>query len=105
MMPKHDFSELLSQYPEVISQMPETFTSHQFILELAHQNQTAYVEALFSYRNNEHRGVRAPFMIVHRLLAQYLSRFPELVKLENERVPSKDIFRQSSSCAEWQKVA
>lgn len=45
-MPEHDFSNIYAQYPDIIAQMPEAFTSHQFILELARQNQTIYIEAL-----------------------------------------------------------
>ena len=103
-MPEHDFSEILSQYPNVIAQMPDTFTSHQFILELAHQNQTAYIEALHSYRDYNHRGAPAPFQIVHGMLAKRLSGFPELVTLVHDSVPSIDIFGQKSDCSEWRKV-
>jgi len=45
-MPEHDFSNIYAQYPDIIAQMPEAFTSHQFILELARQNQTINIEAL-----------------------------------------------------------
>lgn len=103
-MSEHDFRDLYAQYPLVIQQMPVTFTSHDFILELARQNQHAYVEALYTYRNHEYRGVPAPFMNVHRILAQHLSHFPDMVSLINERVPSEDIFNQPSDCAKWQKV-
>ena len=46
-MSKFDFSLLYDQYPAIISQMPSVFDSHQFILELARQNQAEYVEALY----------------------------------------------------------
>jgi hypothetical protein len=44
-MTEHDFSQLYEQYPTIIQQMDDTFTSHEFILKLAQQNQTQYVEA------------------------------------------------------------
>jgi len=45
-MSMHDFSKLYAQYPHIISQMDQHFTSHEFILELSRQNQVAYIEAL-----------------------------------------------------------
>ena len=103
-MPVHDFRELHSQYPNIIAQMPDTFTSHQFILKLAHQNQPAYIEALYSYREYNQQGSPAQFQIVHRILAQRLSSFPELVTLVHESVPSIDIFGQKNNCSVWRKV-
>jgi hypothetical protein len=78
-MAEHDFSAMYAQYPKVIAAMPKTFTSHQFILELARQNQTLYIEALYSYRHHSHRDSPAPFLIVHGLLAQQLLEFPKLI--------------------------
>ncbi|MCX6033264.1 MAG: hypothetical protein NT169_28785 [Chloroflexi bacterium] len=99
----HDFSELYAQYPAVIEQMPETFTSHQFILLLAQQNQRLYVEALYSYRNSTHKGGEpSPFREVHRQLSQRLSDLPKLVTHMGE-VPSVDIFGRSNDCAQWRK--
>lgn len=64
-MSEHDFSALYAQYPAVIASMRDTFTSHEFILRLAQQNQTLYIEALYSYRHKTHRGKPAPFLMVH----------------------------------------
>lgn len=104
-MPDHDFSDLLDQYPQLIEQMPETFSSHQFILELARQNQVAYVEALYSYRNHKHRGAPAPFLNVHRILAQYLTRFSGLVVKSRDSVSSTDIFGRQNNASEWRKIS
>ena len=103
-MPDHDFGELYSRYPSIIEQMPETFTSHQFILELARLNQIQYIEALFSYRMHMHRGAPAPFMIVHGILAQNLLQFPDLVEQTRKDIPSKNIFGEDAGSSEWQKV-
>jgi len=103
-MPEHDFSELYSQYPHVLAQMPKTFNSHQFILELARKNQLAYLEALYSYRDYLHQGEPAPFKNVHRILAQQLSQFPALIIKMPDRVVSTDIFGQTSNSTEWRKV-
>ena len=99
---QHDFSELYAQYPAIIAQMPETFTSHQFILLLAQQNQRLYVEALYDYRDSLHRGEPTPFRAVHRILSQHLRGLPDLVSYLGQ-TPSVDIFGQRNSCARWQK--
>jgi hypothetical protein len=103
-MAQHDFSELFSQYPAVISVMPGSFTSHEFILELARRNQSLYIEALFSYRHRMYRNAPAPFMMVHGILAQHLLNYPELLTQIHKGVPSKDIFGQPNASAAWKKV-
>ena len=96
-MPKHNFQQLKALYPQIIRQMPVEFTSHEFILTLARQNQQLYVEALHVYRNN-HR----PFQTVHGELAKMLNDFPSFVKRIGE-VASKDIWRKPNRCAKWQR--
>jgi hypothetical protein len=103
-MPGHDFSALYAQYPSTIARMRGTFTSHQFILELARQNQNLYIEALYSYRHHTHRNVSAPFMMVHGILAQHLAAYPNLIEQTHKSVPSKDIFGQDNACSEWRKA-
>ena len=96
-MPEHDFSTLFEKYPDVIAQMPETFTSHQFIQRLAQQHQTLYVKALYAYRNTA-----APFKTVHAILAKGLNGYRERLTNVGD-VQSEDIFGQATECAEWQK--
>ena len=103
-MSEHDFSDLFQEYESIIDQMPNTFTSHQFILKLAQQNQSAYIEALYSYRNHKHRDAPAPFLYVHRVLSQHLSKLPNLITKTRDAVPSVDIFGQANTCTEWKKV-
>ena len=98
----HDFSELYSHYPALIEQMPETFTSHEFILRLAQRHQQLYIEALYSYRDALHRGGQAPFMIVHGILAKQLSNYPTLIEHIGD-VMSVDIFGQQNGCARWRR--
>jgi hypothetical protein len=103
-MPKHDFSTLYEQYPAVIAQMPAIFTSHQFILRLAQQNQVLYIEALHSYRDATHRGAVVPFMRVHNILSKRLHAHPDLVELVRGDAPSTDIFGRPNECAQWRKL-
>ena len=103
-MAKFDFSKLYAQYPTIIAQMGGHFTSHEFILELARQNQVAYIEALHAYRRNLRKGKPAPFMIVHGILARRLASYPRLIMEVNPGVPSRDIFGQDNAASLWRKV-
>jgi hypothetical protein len=102
-MPEHDFTTLFEHYPTIIALMPEVFTSHQFILRLAQQHQTLYIEALYSYRHSPHRGSPAPFRMVHQLLARRLHAYPDWVAYIGT-VKSTDIFGQVQECAQWRKL-
>ena len=103
-MTEHDFEQLFAQYPAIIKQMQNIFTSHDFILALAQKNQKLYVEALHNYRNSEYMGTPAPFRTVHGILAKELNSFPELVEIVRTDASSKDIFGHPSKCALWTKV-
>lgn len=102
-MGEYNFKELFDQYPDVISQMPSTFTSHQFILRLAQQNQCAYIEALHAYRKCRRNGKPAPFMMVHGVLARRLSEYGNLLEEVATEVPSKDIFGNDNTASQWRK--
>jgi len=104
-MSMHDFSKLYAQYPHIISQMDQHFTSHEFILELSRQNQVAYIEALYAYRRILRGGKPVPFMMVHGILARHLSHYPRLIMEVNSGVPSIDIFGQEVSASLWRKVS
>jgi fructose-1,6-bisphosphatase len=104
-MTQHDFVDFLDHYPEIIDQMDDIFTSHQFILALAQRYQRLYIEALYAYRDSEHRGGQTPFLAVHGILARHLHDYPHLVIRDpaDEYVPSMDIFGRPNTCARWRK--
>ncbi|HDD62720.1 MAG TPA: hypothetical protein ENF22_09370 [Chloroflexi bacterium] len=102
-MSKFDFSDLFAKYPAIISAMPDEFTSHEFILNLARENQTEYVNALFAYRNVSREGKPTPFMFVHGELSRGLRKYPELVEKIAD-VSSVDIFGQPNGCSLWRKL-
>ena len=100
----YDFSELESKFEEIVEIMPDQFDSHQFLLELARQNQVEYVSALYAYKDYINRGNPSPFQGVHKAIIQKLSNRSDLVKLVQREKPSKDIFGESQTCALWEKV-
>ncbi|MCL4250303.1 MAG: hypothetical protein KJ065_19290 [Anaerolineae bacterium] len=90
--------EALEQhYPEIIARMGKRFSSHEFILELAHEHQGLYVKALAQYADH-----KAPFQAVHGQLAKALAKFDTLVYYIGEE-PSTNIFGRSSDAAVWGK--
>jgi len=98
-MGKHDFTALYEQYPALIASMKPVFGSHEFILKLAQQNQTIYVDALHTYCDSEE-----PFQIVHGQLSANLGKFPKLIELIDSTLPSHDIFGNPNTCAQWKKL-
>lgn len=101
-MAAFDFSALDSSFIEIIGQMKNTFTSHEFILALAQQNQAEYIAALYHYAFEERTA--APFQAVHKGIVELLKTHKDLVVLIDRDVPSKDIFGKSQTCGEWKKV-
>ena len=98
-MSAHNFQPLYERYPEIIAQMPGEFTSHEFILRLAQQNQADYIEALYSYRDNE------PFRKVHGQLANQLHQHQNLVTQIDDAPNSPNIFGEPQICSKWRKAA
>jgi len=103
-MSEHDFGSLFAKYPGIISRMRNTFTSHQFILKLARQEQKLYIEALYDNRDKRRGRKRAPFLIVHARLAQELGKFPQLIRRVGVE-KSEDIFKQSNTSVKWEKTS
>lgn len=103
-MAGYNFSELESKFQGIVEKMPDKFDSHEFLLKLAQQNQVEYVSALYAYKDYVNRENPSPFQGVHKAIIQKLSTHSELVKLIKTDKPSKDIFGESQSCGEWEKV-
>lgn len=95
---------LFNQYPAIIEQMPMSFSAHQFILRLAHENQVDYINALSVYRERLMNGHPAPFMILHGILAKRLRALPRFVRYAGNRGDSHDIFEQPEGCSIWEKI-
>lgn len=84
------------QLVEVIKEMPDKFSSHEFILAFAQKHQALYIDLLYSYREKD------PFEIAHGRLAKHLNDFGDLIVSDGE-VLSADIFGRSNKCASWRK--
>lgn len=104
MMTMDNFTALFDSYPTVIHELPMRFTSHEFIRELARQQQVLYVEALYACRHLLYKGHPAPFMIVHSRLAMHLENYPDLIRKVSSAVPSQDMFGKANTAALWEKV-
>ena len=93
-MSQHDFAALENVYQQVMDEMPDEFTSHNFILALARRHQRLYIDALYTYRTT-----LSPFQVVHGQLAERLRQFADYV----DHVASTDIFGTSERAARWRK--
>jgi hypothetical protein len=95
---KFDFTKLYAQYPKVIDKMDNSFTSHQFILKLAQQNQPEYIKALSAYEHS-----KDPFRLVHLILAKGLRKHKDLLQTA-KIAPNNDIFDKDGQCSTWAKI-
>lgn len=97
--PGREFQVLRECFQEVIEELDSSFTSHQFILELAHRFQNEYALALVSYMSD----ANDPFRRLHALIARSLNDFPDLIERLPNDVESEDIFRRRQLCSAWRK--
>ena len=93
------FDELEKSYEEIIAQMEDIFTSHQFIEKLSQARQDIYVQLLNEYSKNKH-----PFKSVHSVIATRLGNFKRLVKYDKWISKSENIFGNYNGAMGWQKV-
>ncbi len=86
---------LYDQYAPVLEKLENTFKSHEFILKLAQDNQSLYIQALADYYNSP-----TPFKVVHGQLAKQLHYHADLLARD---VPSVNIWGENDVCSQWRK--
>jgi len=93
---------LYADLDATLAEMPNVFTTHQFILKLAHRNQRAYVALLHDCRTD----AGGPFEAVHRVIGRKLRSLADEGKgleLVEQHVRSVNIFGYESACALWRR--
>ena len=91
---------LEQHFENVIKAMDTRFTSHEFYLRLAHDNQREYVAGLVAYSEGGY-----PFRDLHLALVKRLKKLEgQLITLRKESYPSRDIFGTPSHSALWKKL-
>lgn len=79
--------------------MPNPFTTHKFILELARTNQKEYIEALYACKDSD-----APFRDLHNEISQRLKSHDGLVEHLGFADVSTNIWGGENRCAKWKKL-
>ena len=93
------FDELERFYPDVIAQMNDEFTSHDFIEKLSQGHQDIYVQVL-----NDYTKKGQPFQSVHSVIARRLKNsWGHLVEHTGTDTNSENIFGNYNSAAIWRK--
>ena len=83
--------KLINIINDVISELPEEFSTHELIILLAKNNQHAYIEALY-----EEIESSQPFKTLHGKIGKYLSNEVSLVEHKSSKSDA-DIFGSISS--------
>ena len=91
---------LANCFEGVLASMEIRFTSHQFILRLAHDHQREYVAGLAAFADGG-----SPFKDLHHALVKRLKKLEgKSVTLRKESYPSQDIFGTPSHSGLWKKA-
>ena len=94
------FNRLEEHYADVIAQMADEFTSHEFIEKLSQAQQELYVQLL-----NEYSANGQPFRSVHSVIAKRLrSNWTHLVEYVDTNPNSENVFGNYNGAAIWRKV-
>lgn len=85
---------------EIITQLDNSFTSHQFIEKFAKRFEEYYIEFLHGYRTNE------SFRIVHSQIAKYLSEHQSEFNISKDsKEVDQNVFGEFNENQKWEKDA
>ena len=94
------FNRLEEHYADILDQMEDEFTSHEFIEKLSQAQQEIYVQLLSEYSENGQ-----PFRSVHSVIAKRLrSNWAHRVEYVDTNPKSENIFGNYNGAAIWHKV-
>jgi hypothetical protein len=82
----------------IITDLKDTFNSHEFIEKFSKQFEPFYIDFLQQYRGN------GAFLTVHGQIAKFLSDNSTTLRIRKTRkVPSRNIFGETDNIQEWKK--
>jgi hypothetical protein len=89
-----------SEIINIISNMKDEFSSHDFIEKFTQQFESDYIEMLVLYKEKGNS-----FQSVHSLIARFISIKKEIFKIEKtERKSSENVFGDNDVIQWWRKI-
>ena len=89
-----------SEIINIIFNMKNEFSSHDFIEKFAQQFESDYIEMLVLYKENG-----KAFQTVHSLIAKFISEKKEIFKIEKTiRKSSENVFGDNNVIQWWMKI-
>lgn len=85
-----------------VKQLPESFTTHSFVINLAQNNQREYIAALSEKAND--KKIERPFQAVHQFIRSELEKCKDLVTDSGEKKTDANIFGQTSENTVWKNL-
>ena len=96
------FAVLKEKLPSAIERMPSEFDTHRLILELARENQRAYIDVLHESDSE------FPFQTVHASIGRALKQLSlepdSRIKEKEAKIGSLNIFGVISACSKWERL-
>jgi len=94
-----EMKELFPSLDAILSSLPNTFTSHDFIKRFSHNNETLYIDFLNLYRGS------GAFNKVNSQIGKFLSDNEDFLRINKTRkVMSENVFGEMDSIQEWIKI-